>query len=79
MSDEHEEVNNLVTVLTTKVITCQDNFRLSAISNAIYGLKRMTSDRIEVRKLIQALSPKVRLTNHFITNNVFETTMSFIP
>ena len=60
MSSDHEEVRDLLQVLSTKVQESTACLSAQNVGNALYGLQSMSSDHEEVRDLLRVLSTKVR-------------------
>jgi hypothetical protein len=67
MSSREQEVRTLLTVLAQKVVHTREALKAQEVGNALYGLKRMSSDVLEVRQLIDALVPKV--TFYFLSSS----------
>jgi hypothetical protein len=49
----------MLLALVPKVKTCKERFSAQNVGNVLYGMKRMSSDRFEVRAMLSALLPKV--------------------
>jgi hypothetical protein len=60
MSDQHGEVRYLLEILTGKIKKCGDSHvSAPAICSSLYGLYHKSSDTVEVRRLLAALTAKV--------------------
>lgn len=59
MSSRHEVVRNLLSVVATMILDCDDKFNPQAIGNSFYGLQGMSSDSSSVRDVLSALTVKM--------------------
>jgi len=66
MSTDYEEVTSLVSVIAVQIANNREDFTAQGISNALYGLNNMRSERPEVQQVLWALLPKL----HRWTNSV---------
>ena len=52
------EVRSLLSALEPKVRSCTESLNVQAVSSALYGLRGMSSNHVEVRSLLSALDEK---------------------
>ena len=66
MSHKQPRTRELLSIITSMIDSCSDNFDEQNVGNALRGLQRMSSDCSEVRRLLSALTNKARnCPNHF--------------
>ena len=59
MSTDYEEVTSLVSVIAVQIANNREDFTAQGVSNALYGLNNMRSERPEVQQVLWALLPKL--------------------
>ena len=66
MSTDYEEVTSLVSVIAIQIANNREDFTAQGISNALYGLNNMRSERPEVQQVLWALLPKLHRWIHIL-------------
>ena len=60
MSCKQIEVRNLLEEISKRIETCPETFSDQNVSNCLYGLQSMSSEHVEVRKVLTALTVRMQ-------------------
>ena len=62
MSSDHQEVQDVVSVLARKIEASREMFNSQVVSNCLYGMQNMSSQHEAVRYLLSVIGHKIEVT-----------------